>query len=75
MVMPVNPLFWNTIHFAGLALSFVGAILMAVFGSGFRVVNRRVRIDRLARGALWCFAFGALFVIWYEMHQLTGSPA
>ncbi len=71
-------LVWNTIHFAGMVLSFAGALLQAFFASGFRIRNDHLEVNpKLAKVAskvqlpgLWMFAIGFILLVYYEMHLL-----
>lgn len=56
--------FWNALHFAGLAISFVGSLFLALSSSGFEVKNGKVLFrTKLAKAALWAFATGFVLII------------
>lgn len=68
-----NELFWNTIHFAGLGLTFVGGVFLAFFSGLFRVEGERVLVrHRLAWLALGFFSVGFGMTMFYETHLLPG---
>jgi hypothetical protein len=68
----------DTIHFAGIILTFVGTVLLALFGSSFKVEDGHFYVNpKLASVAtkvqlpgLWTFAVGVILLLWYEIHQL-----
>lgn len=71
-------LLWNTLYFAGMALTFVGSFLLAIWGSSFRANGEGLHINhkwakiatKVQRPGLWIFAFGFLLQFFYAMHSL-----
>jgi len=67
-------LLWNTMHFAGLAISFVGSLLLAFFSSGFEVKGGRVLVkNRHTKAALWVFTIGFALILCWGTHLLQAG--
>jgi hypothetical protein len=68
-------LFWNTINFAGLAVTFTGSLLLALFSSCFELRGQRVFI-RTWHGwlaVIW-FSIGFILILIWGIHLLqTGG--
>jgi len=70
-------LLWNTLYFAGMALTFVGSLLLAIWGSSFRVKGGGLYVHtkwaevatKVQRPGLWIFAFGFLLQLLYAIHS------
>ena len=62
---------WNTAHFAGLAISFAGSLLLALFSSDFEIENGRVFVrTKYAWAALWVFTIGFLLILFWGTRLL-----
>jgi len=71
-------LLWQIVNFAGMALVFVGAVLLALFGSSFRVKDNHLEVKteraKLATKVqllgLWVFTVGFMLQLFYQTHLL-----
>jgi len=69
---------WNIMHFAGLGLTFVGTLLLALFGSSFKVKDEHLYVNpklawvatKVQLPGLWTFAIGVVLLLCYEIRLL-----
>jgi len=62
----------NTVLFLGLAITFVGNLLLALYSSGFQVKGGRVHVNTTgAKVALGIFALGFVIVLFAYMIQIS----
>ena len=69
---------WNTLYFAGMALTFVGAVLLAIWGSSLQMRGGALYVHpkwaevatKVQLPGFWMFAIGFLLQLFYAMHSL-----